>query len=812
MIFFSELPAFLGGSILQVPQDAGITLLTLDSRKAIPGKGTLFFAIRGERHDGHVYLAELYQRGIRQFVVEQPVAAQAFPEANIIQVPSAVDALQRLAAHHRAKFSLPVVGITGSNGKTIIKEWLFQMLSKYLSIVKNPGSYNSQVGVPLSVWQMQEHHQLGIFEAGISRPGEMEKLAAIIRPTVGVFSTIGPAHDEGFVSMTDKIQEKLLLFNDASVIVYCKDHEAIDAAISSLHKTTFTWGRSADVDILVVPAEQGGFAVSYRGQVGELRLPFSDQASVENCFHCVAVMVWMGYSLHQVQEAINSLRVVPMRLELKEGINHCQLIDDTYNNDLGGLEISLQFLAHQHQRTRKRVILSDILESGLTKTTLAEQVSDLLAKHQIHQFIGVGPMFHAYQQLFPAGSLFYTSTEEFLERFDTTTLYEEIILVKGARPFQFERIVNQLQRRVHGTVMEVDLGALVHNLNFFRARLQPTTKIMVMVKAFAYGSGSNEVANMLQYHKVDYLGVAYADEGVELRRNNITLPIMVMNPSEESFATLVSYNLEPEIYSFRILAALLKFLNNKPCRIHLKLDTGMRRLGFEGSELDELIAILKANPQLTVATIFSHLAGADEHEHDDFSHAQAGKFATWATTVANAIGQKPVLHILNSPGILRLPELQLDMVRLGIGLYGIDPTAEATQGLRPVATLKTIISQLKHIRAGESIGYGRRGRATADMTVATIAIGYADGFSRAFSRGVGKVLIRGQRAPVIGNVCMDMTMVDVTGTGAREGDEVILFGGALSIQDVAKSINTIPYEILTNTRERIKRIFVAEGI
>jgi alanine racemase len=801
MIFFSELSALLGGTVLQLPEDAGITLLTLDSRKAIPGKGTLFFAIRGERHDGHVYLTELYQKGIRQFVVEQPVSVQAFPEANIIQVRSAVDALQRLAAHHRGQFSIPVVGITGSNGKTIIKEWLFQMLSKYLSIVKNPGSYNSQVGVPLSVWQMQSHHQLGIFEAGISRPGEMEKLAAIIRPTLGVFSTIGPAHDEGFASLTDKIQEKIALFKDAEVIVYCKDHEAIDAAITPLKKTTFTWGRSADVDILVVPAEQGGYTVSHRGQIGELRLPFSDQASVENCFHCVAVMVWMGYSLHQVQEAISSLRVVPMRLELKEGINHCQLIDDTYNNDLGGLEISLQ-----------RVILSDILESGLGEATLAEQVSDLLAKHRIQQFIGVGPMFHAYQQLFPAGSLFYNSTEEFLELFDTATLYEEIILVKGARPFQFERIVNQLQRKVHGTVMEVDLGALVHNLNFFRARLQPTTKIMVMVKAFAYGSGSNEVANMLQYHKVDYLGVAYADEGVELRRNNITLPIMVMNPSEESFATLLAYNLEPEIYSFRILSALLKFLNNKPCRIHLKLDTGMRRLGFEGSELGELIAILQANTQLTVATIFSHLAGADEHEHDGFSHTQAEKFTAWATTVATAIGQKPIMHILNSPGILRLPELQLDMVRLGIGLYGIDPTAEAIQGLRPVATLKTIISQLKHIRAGESIGYGRRGRATVDMTLATIAIGYADGFSRAFSRGVGQVLIRGQRAPVIGNVCMDMTMVDVTGISAREGDEVILFGGGLPIQEVAKSINTIPYEILTNTRERIKRIFVAEGI
>lgn len=812
MINFSSLEKITGGKNLQYISDKQIRTLIIDSRKAVGESGAIFFAIAGERHDGHRYIQELYQKGVYQFVVEQVIENLAsLKEANIIQVTSSVDALQRLAAYHRTQFSIPVIGITGSNGKTIIKEWLYQMLSRNGSVVKNPGSYNSQVGVPLSVWQMQPHHSIGIFEAGISHPGEMEKLANVIKPTIGIFSMIGSAHDEGFSSQQQKIQEKLRLFKASHTLIYCKDHDAIDNAISLSNYKSLSWGYSISADI-VIESVQSRYIVIYQGQRLSLTLPFSDPASIENCFHCIATLLWLGYNQMAIQEGINSLRTVQMRLELKEGINHCQLVDDTYNNDLAGLEISLQFLTHQHQRTRKRVILSDILESGLPNENLVKLIAELITKNHIDDFIGIGRVLGEYRKYFSSTSIFYESTEAFLRDFDTSELHNEIILVKGARTFEFEKIVNRLQRKVHGTVMEINLGALVHNLNFFRSRLKPSTKIMVMVKAFAYGSGSNEIANILQYHQVDYLGVAYADEGVDLRKNNIALPIMVMNPSEESFNSLQLHRLEPEIYSFKILRALLSYLNDQSLSIHIKLDTGMHRLGFEECDLDELIQLLRKHKNLHVASIFSHLAGADETEHDTFSKNQAGKFKQWADRISDALGYKPLYHILNTPGILRLPDYQMDMVRLGIGLYGVDPTTEGFRELKPVATLKTIISQIRHIKSGESVGYGRRGVASGDLTLATIAIGYADGFSRAFSRGVGQVLINGKRAPVIGNVCMDMTMIDITGIDAAEGDEVILFGSQLPIQEIASSIKTIPYEILTNTSERVKRIFVAESI
>jgi alanine racemase len=813
MIRFSQLERILKGKTVFTFEDRGITSLSIDSRKATATPGTLFFAIAGERHNAHRFIHELYQRGIRQFVVEQKVdSVEQLPEANIIQVSSSIQALQRLVAFHRSQFSIPVVGITGSNGKTIIKEWLFQMLSKKLNVVKNPGSYNSQVGVPLSVWQIQSHHQIGIFEAGISRPDEMQNLAQVIQPTIGIFSTIGSAHDEGFSDREQKIQEKLRLFDEAKVVIYCKDHAAIDRAVAAHElKKLFTWGYKEGADVSI-QRKASGFNVTYNKHTFSLTLPFLDPASVENCFHCVALLLWLKYDPIYIQECITSLRTVHMRLELKEGINHCQLIDDTYNNDLAGLEISLQFLLHQHQRTRKRIILSDILESGLEKDALIKQIAELVQRNKVDNFTGVGKVLGEFKHLFSANASFYESTEDFLSNFNTDQLQDEVILVKGARAFQFEKIVSRLQRKVHGTVMEINLGALVNNLNFFRSRLRPSTRIMVMVKAFAYGSGSNEIANILQYHKVDYLGVAYADEGVDLRKNHITLPIMVMNPSEESFNSILTYNLEPEIYSFKIFKALAAFLQGKVCHIHIKLDTGMHRLGFEERDLGELTNLLSSNPNIKVASIFSHLAGADELQHDAFSTSQADKFRRWADVISEALGYKPFYHILNTPGILRLPHLQMDMVRLGIGLYGVDPTTEGFHELKPVATLKTIISQVRNIPKGESIGYGRRGVAEQDMTLATIAVGYADGFSRAFSRGVGHVLINGKRAPVIGNVCMDMSMVDITGIDANEGDEVILFGAQLPIQEVAASIKTIPYEILTNTSERVKRVFVAESI
>lgn len=812
MICFSDLPAITGGSIIAQADDRVITNLITDSRKGTNTEGAIFFAIRGSHHDGHKYIKELYNQGIRQFIVEyRTEIINELSGCNVLLVSSSVGALQAIAANHRKAFTVPVIGITGSNGKTIIKEWLYQLLSSDYKIAKNPGSYNSQLGVPLSVWQLQPYHQLGIFEAGISKPGEMENLARIIRPSIGIFSTIGSAHDEGFESRRQKTEEKFKLFENAQVVIYCKNHKAIDEAASASPVKTFTWGIDIDANIVVTKIE-GSFLISYNNKQEIIHIPFTDPASIENCFHCIALMLHLNYALGEVNNRIQMLRSIPMRLELKEGINQCQIIDDTYNNDLAGLQISLEFLANQHQKKTKRVILSDVLQSGLPEEELVKNIAELVKRKKVDYFVGIGETLCNYRQFFNTSATFFQKTEDFLSAFDETKLQNEIILVKGARTFQFEKIVNKLQRKVHGTVMEIDLSAVVHNLNFFKSRIKPSTKIMVMVKAFAYGSGSTEIANILQFHKVDYLGVAYADEGIELRKNNISLPIMVMNPSEDSFNKIIQNNLEPEIYSFKIFNAFLNFLNGRESTIHLKIDTGMHRLGFDSDDMNELKQLLLENKNIKVASIFSHLAGADESQHDQFSKQQGETFQKMADELSLTLAYKPLYHLLNSSGILRLPQLQFDMVRLGIGLYGVDPTEERFDVLKPVATLKTFISQIKTIPAGESIGYGRRGKAEHEMQIATIAIGYADGFSRAFSRGVGKVLINGKTAEVVGNVCMDMTMVDITHIDAKEGDEVIIFGKDFSIHDVANRINTIPYEILTSTSERVKRVFVAESI
>jgi Alr-MurF fusion protein len=810
MIRFSQLPDITNGQILRLSKDRTIETIITDSRKAIAGDSSVFFAIKGLHHDGHQYIGDLARFGVKQFVVEshyQPAGELA--DCNFFRCDSTLAALQDLVAFHRSKLSAKVIGITGSNGKTIIKEWLYQLLSDDYKTIKNPGSYNSQLGVPLSVWQLQPHHEIGIFEAGISTRSEMQKLQRIILPQIGIFTNLRSAHDEGFTNAREKAEEKAKLFKESEVVIYCRDHELVHDVLSGFK--TFSWGYVRQSDAWVTRREQF-YQITTAKNIYTLNIPFTDNASIENCLHCIALLICLNYTEDVIQKKISLLKSVPMRLELKEAINQCQVIDDTYNNDLGGLQISLQFLANQNQKKNKTAILSDVLESGLSDDALTEKISMLLEENNIQRMIGIGKKLQVHSNAFKSNSVFYASTDEFLKLFPLDTFENEVILVKGARVFQFEKIVSVLQRKVHGTIMEINLGAVVHNLNYFRSLIKPSTKIMVMVKAFAYGSGSAEIANVLQYHKVDYLGVAYADEGVDLRKNNIRLPIMVMNPSEESFDVLLANNLEPEMYSFRILQSFLEFLSGRTAKIHLKLDTGMHRLGFEERDVKSLAGVLAANPNLKVASIFSHLAGADEAQHDQFSNTQAERFRKMADELSQDLGYKPIYHILNSPGIMRLPALQFDMVRLGIGLYGVDPTSDKSSSLKVVATLKTVISQIKKIKKGETVGYGRRGLAEHDMTIGTIAIGYADGYSRAFSRGVGEVLIHGKLARVIGNVCMDMTMVDLTGIEAREGDEVTIFGEALSIHAVAAKINTIAYEILTNTSERVKRVFVAESI
>ncbi|WP_428662591.1 bifunctional UDP-N-acetylmuramoyl-tripeptide:D-alanyl-D-alanine ligase/alanine racemase [Runella sp.] len=823
------------------PIDTDATYLLTDSRQLVFPQQTLFFAIKGERHDGHQFIAELYKKGVRQFVVEQKAlsdtlltALDAFENAQLWEVESSLKALQDVVKRHRAQFDIPVIGITGSNGKTIVKEWLGQLLSADYRIVKSPKSYNSQIGVPLSVWQMNETHTLGIFEAGISQIHEMKSLQEIIQPTIGIFTNIGSAHDEGFRSRKQKVTEKLRLFTQCNQLIYRADYSDIDEEIRLILKSVnpkcelISWGSGENCLIQAEwhqDTEQTYVVLNssvalYDNQL--FSIPFTDEASVENCIHCLIVMLTMGIPSSEIRQRVARLRPISMRLELKEGINNCYLIDDTYNNDLVGLTIALNFLSQQEQRSQKVAILSDLLQTGQKEDELYTQINTLLQGKGVQKLIAIGEAFERNAHLIQVEAHYFATTNDFLAKFSTQSFRDALVLIKGARTFQFERIVHRLQQKVHGTVLEINLDALTHNLNFYRNRVGNDTRIMVMVKAFAYGSGSAEVAQLLQFHRVDYLAVAYADEGVLLRQNGIELPIMVMNPSPSTFDKLVEYQLEPEIYSHKILDEWLNFpvlsptnedeseLTRQEVPIHLKLDTGMHRLGFTEADLPLLIYKLQQHPSLIIASIFSHLAGADEALHNDFTRLQYERFISGATQLEEALGYKPLRHILNSAGIVRFPDYKLDMVRLGIGLYGVEVNRLEQRALQQIGTFKTVISQVKHLPIGETIGYSRKGILEKASSIATIALGYADGYDRRFSKGVGKVLINGALCPVVGNVCMDMTMVDATGVTVQEGDEVIIFGNDLPIMQLADQIGTIPYELLTGISERVKRVFFKE--
>lgn len=819
MFTFQTIANIVTGELLQSKSNTEVHHLLLDSRKIYSPETSLFFAISGERHDGHRYIADLYQRGVRQFIIERMIDLSSFPLANIIFVSSSVAALQSIATKHRAQFQYPVIGITGSNGKTIVKEWLSQLLAKDFRIVRSPRSYNSQVGVPLSVWEMQDQHTLGVFEAGISKRGEMLNLQNIIQPTIGIFTNIGSSHSEGFIDDNQKIQEKLLLFDKAETLIYCQDYKNIEIEIKKQERNykIFSWSKEnilADVYISDLKTQVQTTVVNfkYKNTSHVVLLPFTDEASIENAIHCLSFLLYFNIEIEEIQERLLLLHPVAMRLELKQGINACYLIDDSYNNDLAGLVIAINFLEQQKQTEKKCLILSDMLESALAPEQLYTQVATLINAKNIQHFIGIGKTICQYHNYFKGGEFFQT-TEDFLNADSIKNFAIQTILIKGARTFRFEKIVSALQQKVHGTILEINLDALSHNLNYFKSLLLPQTKIMVMVKAFAYGSGSYEVANLLQFHRVDYLGVAYADEGIDLRAHGIGLPIMVMNPTAESFWKMHASHLEPEIYSFKIFNQYLNFIDREKIgrtKIHLKLDTGMHRLGFEMEDMHLLIDLLQKNPNIIIASIFSHLVGADESIHNEFSIQQIQLFETMAFQIESAIGYSAIKHILNSAGIVRFALHQFDMVRLGIGLYGVDATSLKQSNLLSVGTLKTIISQIKTVTVGETIGYSRKFIATAPLKIGTIAIGYADGYDRGFSQGIGKVFIKGKLCPILGNVCMDMSMVDISSTEAQEGDEVEIFGKNVSIIDMANDIQTIPYEILTNVSDRVKRVFYSE--
>jgi Alr-MurF fusion protein len=807
-----QVAAITKGELLQGDDSAIIEYLVLDSRKALQAEHGLFIAIHGVRHNSHTVIPDLYGKGLRCFLVEENIALTGLENATFVKVSNSIAALQLLAAYQRAQCRYPVVGITGSNGKTIVKEWLNVMLSDDYRIVRSPKSYNSQIGVPISVWNMDETHQLGLFEAGISEPAEMEKLAKVIQPTIGILTTIGTAHMENFLSRRQLIGEKLHLFARAETIIVPDDADVL--------QLVNPWSESKR--ILVVPevhlVRQSDTDDNHLIRLGQeeftFEVSFDDKASIENIACCIVFMRHLGYSNALIQDRLKRLTALEMRLQLLEGSNGAVIVNDAYSNDLQSLEIALDFLSRHARGKEKVVILSDFIQSGMQIDELNRAVVDMLKRHAISEWISVGPAGKLKQTEFGDGYHHYLTTGDFLSELNSESFQQKAILIKGARTFAFEKIVSALQEQSHDSVLQIDLGALVHNLNYFKSKIHPTTKLMVMVKAFGYGIGAPQVASILMFNKADYLAVAYVDEGVALRKSGISLPIMVMNPERNSLAALIKFKLEPEIYSLRTWQLFLKALQQNPTHspypIHIKLDTGMHRLGFEYHQLPDLLAEIKRTPEIRVASIFTHLATTDNPTLDAFTNEQLSRFDQAVQCILPELNYRPILHALNTGGIQRFPQAQYDMVRLGVGLYGVSADENEQSNLLPVNTFKTVISQIKEVEAGDSIGYNRAFIAPRKMRSATIPIGYADGLRRQLSNGVGHVVINGKRAPIVGNVCMDMTMVDVTEIACQEGDGVEVFGQQQSIGEFAQSSGTIAYEILTSISQRVKRIYTQD--
>ena len=840
-----QIASIVGGQVIGNQFDTIIIKdILFDSRLLIDADNTLFFALNSGRNDGHKYIAELYEKGVKSFVVNESyikndVGANhyslvQYPDSTFIVVDDTLAALQKLAAYHRSQFNIPVVGITGSNGKTIVKEWLYQILSPSMTVCRSPKSYNSQIGVPLSVWQMNSSNNISLFEAGISRPGEMEKLREIIKPTIGVFTNIGPAHGKNFENIQQKIEEKIKLFDcrDAArhdlTLVYCKDNADIANIVENHRIKGFAWSKTdknADLFVSEIYNDTCRDAINrvsteivaiFHGNKIAITIPFIDNASIENAINCWCVALLLGIPNDVIAERMAHLESVEMRMELKAGVRNCMIINDSYNNDRNALAIALDFMNAQHH-DNKVLILSDILQSELKEEDLYKNVAQLIENNGVDTFIGIGPAIcRNMKNELKINSFFYISTSDFLTNHPMKMFENQIVLLKGARSFEFERIMKVLQQKSHETVLEINLDNLVKNLNYYRGKLKKDTKMMVMVKAFAYGSGNYEVSNVLAFHHVDYLTVAYADEGVDLRNRGIKLPIMVMTPETNTFDTIILNNLEPDIYSFRCLSQLEDAINqldrplDKPVGIHVKVDTGMHRLGFLPEDIDGLIERVKANPNLRIMSVFSHFATSDMPEEDAFVMHQIEQFELMSSKIVVAFPYKIIRHLLNTAGISRFTEYQYDMVRLGIGVYGVAVCDEDRGKLHNVMSLKTTIKQIKEYGPGETIGYGRHGKITKPSRIAVIPIGYADGLRRQLGNGNACFWVNGKAAPIIGNICMDLTMIDVTGIDCQEDDTAVLFDDNHPIEIIADACDTIPYEIMTRISQRVKRVYVKE--
>ncbi len=795
--------------------DAAIRSLITDSRKITDHGQALFFALQGRR-DGHLFLKDAFDAGVKSFVIGQPeLDRSAFAGCNFFLVADTLTALQQLAALHRSKFSYPVIGITGSNGKTVVKEWLYQLLAPENNIVRSPKSYNSQIGVPLSVWEMNEENNLAIFEAGVSTAGEMENLARIIKPTIGILTNIGEAHESGFDSLNDKIAEKLKLFEGVDLFIYsCKYLDDYPGELPGKDKFSWCYRDKADLEVFDDTTLEDKFQflrASFNGEDVEAVIPFTDHASIENGIICWATLLAMGYKPEEADKRLEKLLPVNMRLELKNGVNNCSVIDDSYSLDLSSLAIALDFLKQQNQHLQRTLILSDIPGANGNRADVYKRVSKLLENKDVSRLIGVGEQICDFS--FPVETTFFKTTDELMAGLAGLKLYNQTILLKGGRSFEFEKISRALTQKVHETVLEINLTAMEHNLNYYKAMLQPGVKTMAVVKAFSYGAGSFEIANLLEFNKVDYLAVAYADEGVALRDAGSKLPIMVMSPDVMSLDAIIEHNLEPEIYSFRILDEFVEVLNRKNLEnypVHLKLDTGMRRLGFEEAEVEKLLEFLKESKAVKVQSIFSHLVASEEAEHDVFTQKQIDLFERLSNRLCSVFDYTVLRHLANTSAITRWPAAQFNMVRLGIGLYGIDSAFNERSPLQNVTSLKTSISQIKEIAPNQTVGYSRAGKMPQGGKIATVKVGYADGYDRAFGNGIGKMLINGKQVPTIGKICMDMCMLDITGLNISEGDEVIVFNGEIRVDEMARTIGTIPYEILTGISQRVKRVYYYE--
>lgn len=831
MINASEIESIVKGKILTSGNDVVIDNLLLDSRKIAHPSSSLFIPIVTNRRNAHQFIDDVHQGGVPCFLVSEDIDTSTYKNCWIIHVENTLTALQQLVAWQRAKFSIPIIGITGSNGKTIVKEWLYQLLESDFKIVRSPKSFNSQIGVPLSVWEIKSEHTLGIFEAGISQAGEMDNLEKIIKPSIGLFTNIGETHNEGFLNMRHKINEKLNLFKNASTLIYCRDyHELHDCILqfstqlkNNIDKDLqlISWSRKGEADLLISATQKENahtiINAVFKEREISIQIPFTDDAYIEDSIHCWLTMLHLNISDELIAQRMQKLAHIAMRLELIKGINNCTIINDSYNSDVSSFIIALDFLAQQTQHDDKTVILSDILQSG-RDNELYDEVAELLKQKKIKRLIGIGDSIYRNKSVFrlnrKLNSTFFKTTDEFLNSIDTTSFENESILIKGARKFEFEKIAKRLEDRIHQTVLEINLNALVQNLNVYKSLLRNNTKIMGMVKAFSYGSGSFEVANKLQFEGIDYVAVAYTDEGILLRKNGIELPMMVMNADDNTFDLLIEWNLEPEIYNMRSLQKILQTAQDADriqYPIHIKLDTGMHRLGFEETELDALIDILLLHKELKVASVFSHLSGSEEVELDAFTAKQAALFIKMAGHMKEQLGYDFAMHLCNSSGIVRHPELHFDMVRLGLGLYGFDSSETISKQLKNVSRLKTIISQIKKVPVTETVGYNRKGILQRDTLIGTVCVGYADGIPRRLGNGIGRMFINGQAAPIVGNVCMDMCMLDITDIhNVQEGDTVIVFGEELPVTELAKWAGTIPYEILTGISQRVKRIYYEE--